>query len=466
MPTNFRSILNKPVTRLKTDEVCTWENHLRWGRAWLSIWRQINKMNSVKKDGVCYGSIEGLRKKSAKFEDGKRGGHYGYDMFQRVLADFQKAGMISCRFYEDEGEYAGLEVFQVFGQRMHDQLCKREGSKCRYLGWQYAARLGMQKGTPSGTPKGTPVSEKGTPKGTPAGTPDLEKGYASGYATKTTQVPHNVQLQPTPCGEICSSGAPNHLVIQSLGANTKTEESAAKEKTTASDDEEKASPAMTDQRQETQPCKNNDQTRTLVGQDLVANGSEELPRAESAKRIVTIGEHFGDSVTIDKISMGEIDWDALDKKYRHTHVSQDTMVGYCQQAVAAKKDLPYAGPQTHGNLMVDAMLLLDKSEGRKPPECWYPVAKKLRANPPVFSTAAASADFTSVWVRALELSGVKGIGPGDMAALSRECKTYRDGWTLLAKWITYDDSPIAKLRDWLWENDAMSDKPTAPPWTK
>jgi len=145
VPTNFEGMLRKPV-KLAHGEICCWERHLKWGSAPRSLWRQLNKLDSVQAHGLCYSAIKTLQAGSAKFEDGKKVGRYSYDTIQNLLLDFERAGLAGPSFEEDEGPLAGLLVFQVHGQRMHDFLCERDGNICRYIGWSRAVRLA--KGTP------------------------------------------------------------------------------------------------------------------------------------------------------------------------------------------------------------------------------------------------------------------------------------------------------------------------------
>jgi hypothetical protein len=332
-----------------------------------------------------------------------------------------------------------------------------------------------------------PKNAAGLLAGLPPGLPKIENGATTGATPKqpqTLEIPIvaplpeklGLQFRRTEAVEAVNQSLQAEEAIQAATKGT--------EKTKAETNEEGlCSSGMTDQKQKLSAMGMIDQKQKLsamgmidqtpLTDDLIAKNGSEISQV-AFRKPETIGEHFRNDVTIDEISMGEIDWDALDKRYRYTHISQGTMEGYCQEAVDAKVGLPYLGPKTHGDLMVDAMLLLDKAEGRKAPECWYAVAKKLRANPPVFSTDEKKVEDAGghglvylgepnedIWRRVFEYAGVVRNPSYQFPA----CTTYRDCWQYLARLpVKPLPEPLAKVRDWLWENDAMPDKPALPPW--
>jgi hypothetical protein len=191
---------------------------------------------------------------------------------------------------------------------------------------------------------------------------------------------------------------------------------------------------MTDQKQNRQPC-----------------------RIDQPRKPETIGEHFSNDVSIEELSCEEI---TAEESYRAVW---ERVEEYCGMAVDAKKDLAYLGRKTHGILMIDAMLLMRSAGENDPPSCWYPLAKELRANPPVFTQS--DNDPAQVFRIAAEYAGIPWASC-DCLRLNeaRSIRSYRDGWLWMAQWRLDRDSSLSKLRDWLWENDAMPDKPSTPPW--
>jgi hypothetical protein len=215
------------------------------------------------------------------------------------------------------------------------------------------------------------------------------------------------------------------------------------------------------------------------------------------RQLETIGQHFGDAVTVEAISNGEIDTDpaiqdfddfAMDgdwdkenelseerlEEYKQeardryqemwARIDWETITKYSREAVKGKAHLPYLGRKTCGMLMKDAMLLMRAEGAGDPPRCWYRVAKNLYASPPNFNTSR------NIYVEACRELGieypeeVKACGhPDNYAQAWGRMASLMSGWNLTR--FTNGEN-LAKLRDWLFEHDASEGKPAKPPWKK
>src|SRR5258708_36617183 len=103
MPTNFLKNLKRPVI-LKSGQTCCWERHMGWGTAARSLWRTLEKLDSVRTDRFCFvDGIKSIQKLTAKFKGGKRVGSYSYDTIQNFFVDYRAEGLISVGFENDEG---------------------------------------------------------------------------------------------------------------------------------------------------------------------------------------------------------------------------------------------------------------------------------------------------------------------------------------------------------------------------
>lgn len=470
MPTNFKRSFRRRVHLKGPDDHCSWLRHFERGTCARSLWGHLESLDTVKQSRFYFGSIKSLYANARKFRNKKVVGLYRPGQVDRTLAEFRELGLITLQ-YENE-DLHDLKGFTVANQAWHDAKSQREGRYCFYsddplpplveLGKKYpdsrvfitpeekavldataekdraAALAGIASGIDAGIDKSAP----GIDAGIDAGIGTIENGDRRGDRLKPPQTPETPMVA-APSEKLGSQfGAPEAVeAVEEVNQSLQAKE--ANQATTKGEEGLFCSSSMTDQKQNLRPCKDNDQKQG---------------EAVALRKLKTIGEHFEGRVTIDEISNGEIDWKVLDEKYRYTHVSEDTMISYCQAAVDEIADQPYLGPQTHGRIMVAAMLALDKAEGRKAPECWYKVAKELRASPPVFAFEDTHPNALD-WKKLFEYAGV-GWQDNDYFPL---CDTYREGWQFLADCHTNDHRQV---RDWLWEHDAMPDKPASPPWKK
>jgi hypothetical protein len=340
VPRNFLKKLQCPV-HLKPGEQCGWERHFEWGFAARSISRQLLRMDSVQKHGVCFAKgVKALQKNARKFRDGKQVGKFSYNTVQDTLLMFEKVGFISPRFLMDEGPYAGLEVFEVYGQKMHDELCERTGNVCRYIGWNLPVH--RQKGTPAGTLLGTQALEKGTQWGTQPGTPVFEKRNPTGNPTKTVQDSKNEQVTNIGHQSNLRNGAPNQL------------------------------------------SQVNHKNQSLQSGEAGSQGEPEKPKAVSSSlssrpdltEKITVGVHVGKPVTVKQVSDGELDIYSVE--FDEWIVVEEE----CAHVVEDWKDQPFLGRETLGDIMGEVMGRMRSRYGLKLPPAWYKVVKKLRAGGP------------------------------------------------------------------------------------
>jgi hypothetical protein len=442
MPANFLKTLKKPV-RLKPGEACSWARHLRWGTAARSLWRQLNKYASVREDGTCWASIKAISGQSAKFKNQKKVGRFHYDRIRHLLADFESAGLIGPRMSDIDPD--GDDSFQVHGQHMHDQLCRREGNECRYLGWNYAAWLPKNKDKVA-DPVAGKVAEPVADQVAGRVADQKEKGSRSGSRSEMPQDLQNQNLQPSVESSSASGGAPNQgsqVITESAeageSANSQSEKQTATAKATIS-------LSMTDQNQNPQPC-GTDQRQT--------------------RRVETIRDHFGHNVTLDKITEDEIDKDKIDKY--SLRVDWDGLEECCREVVEEWGARGYLGRKTNGDVMAEAgVRWTDRNGGKKVDKFWWAVAAKFRneGGPSKYSEFA-SPGFPSPLEVAARNAGLDITPYRDLIANQPREGGYRAGWKFLAQWLAEDPRELpdlAKLRDWLFENDAMPDKPATPPW--
>jgi hypothetical protein len=340
VPRNFLKKLQRPV-RLKPAETCGWERHFEWGYAARSISRQLLRMDSVQKHGVCFAKdIKAIQKGARKFRDGKQVGKFSYNTVQDTLLMFEKVGFISPRFTMDEGPYAGLEVFEVYGQKMHDALCHRAGNICRYVGWNLPVH--RQKGTQSGTQ----ALEKGTQQGTQAGTPVFEKRNPVGNPSKMLQDSQNEQVAPIGHQSDLRNGAPNQL-SQVNHKNQALESSSGQGE--PGTPKPKAAFSLSSR------------------PDLTQNQRQPA---------ITVGVHVGKPVTVKQVSDGELDIYSVD--FDEWLVVEEM----CAHVVEDWKDQPFLGRETLGDIMGEVMGRIRSRYQMKLPPAWYKVVKKLRAGGP------------------------------------------------------------------------------------
>jgi hypothetical protein len=449
MPTNFKGKSFREWVSLNPGEKCSFARHLKRGTAARSFWGRIQFFKSVKSDGFFYGGITELCSGVRKFnKKGEVVGCYGKSILEKLLFFFLELGWISDQFKNEDQH--GKVGFMVARQDLHDALCRREAGGCQYVGWDNlppAIELGKHypdsmvfatenlKGTDAGTDKKS--------KGTEPGTDKIEKGYGAGYGSETTHLHENATEAALAKTEV-SRNAPAVIVIsQSLEAINQS----AKEGSQGEPEESQnlkagsISLSMTDQNQK--------QTTSA------------MPR-----RMPTILDHFGYTVTIDDISDGEIDQAKLDR-----YGLRDQMKGMreCCQAVKDSMDrLPYLGRKTNGDIMAKAMVLWTEKNHGRVDKYWYRVAKTLRQGGPSVlkpETEWQAPALSSVYINAADNTGVD-LAPFENVLNISGVESYRDGWKHLVGLCGHGElpEPLQKLRDWLWENDAMPDKPAAPPW--
>lgn len=319
---------------------------MEWGYAARSLWRQLLRLKSVQELGVCYAKdIKAIQKGNRKFRKGKQVGSFSYDMLQNLLLEFRNAGLIGPRYEEDEGPYAGLEVFEVYGQKMHDELCHREGNVCRYIGWELP--VFRQKGTQPGTQ----ASEKGTLPGTQAGTQAFEKRYLSGYPSKTPQDSQNESDTPPSNKSDLRNAAPSQ--VSQLNHNNQAVDSPG------------------------QGEPENPKPKAAIDLSSRPDLTKTQNRFSAAPvPVVSVGTHIGKPVSIRQVSDGEIDTEQVD--YNQWRTVEDV----CRYVVEEWSAQPFLGRATLGDIMGEVMGRMRSQYGEDLPPAWYKVVKKLRLGGP------------------------------------------------------------------------------------
>ena len=472
-----------------------------WDNAYRSLWRTLEKLDSVRTDRFCWtDGIKSLQRLTAKFEGGKKVGTLSYDTIQKVLVEFSAEGLISLQFQNEEGDYRGLFGFYVAGQDVHDALCERKGRTCRFIGWNklpppiklgqhYKDEMCFAEGShglsdtkpiapqsggdreaiaslkPDVTPRvptTVPTLLEKVPRVVPTLVPRvvptlLGKSADNSADTKTPQEAQNVKVAPMEEKSGLRFGAPNHGIKESSQSLEAINESNEPPKSCSQGAAE-----------ESQHLKAGN-ALSLLMTDQSQNQNHSHVLTDPLRKLETIGEHFGYTVTLEQITEGEIREDKIDKY--GLRVDWAGLRECCQEVKDEWEKRGYLGLKTNGNIMAEGgVRWTARNRGAKVDKFWWAVAAKFReaGGPSKYERdpEVQAPVHSIVFIRAAEETGIDLTPVIDQLKYLREVQSYRDGWNALCfvnpNWPHYE--LLEKLRDWLFENDAMPDKPPAPPW--
>jgi hypothetical protein len=491
MPTNIASSW-KPVVTLKPNQKCSWKIHFRPNTAGRSIIGGLQiKAHGPLSQGVGFlrprvkPIAQGSKKYSKKdAKDSTDIPRYGSRQAEYVLAFLRDKGIISPRggLSAADREYfishglldandpaAGPVGFYL---TPHDQLCRRDGNTCTFVGYppaiipdgrHYPDELcfapgahGQKnpKGAVSGAPVGALQGALQNPKGAPVGALRNEKGCASGCASETPQPTEKERLTESAemFGGSLAARTPLTQSVNSINSSNSINSEIG--------DQEKSQ----DQTQPDRPVDSFEMT------DQSQNHKTSSQGLTDQRKTQTIGQHFQE-VSIESISDGEIKQGEIRYHY------WESLLQCCRMVVEQNAAAPFLGRRTCGDLMAKAMGLLKERYDKKTPPAWYSVAKKLRADlgPTINSETYDYGEPSDAIMRmAAQNAGI--VLPSDFeTAYDHELiMGYRAAWELIEAWdfkrgdrkkgATLPEF-LYRLRDWLWQADATDNKPPLKKWT-